>query len=543
MKASRLIDLRLTTCALMLLVALSSQALAVPEGLLADSLEEGVASGKLLSGVAATWRDGEIAVHAAGEAAPDSGSSPNRASRYQIGSVTKAFTNLLLAEMVARGDVGYDTTLRDLLEDEVAFANERVGEITLMELATHTSGLPRLPANLDPSDNRDPYADYDRQALYRALASVREGQPLGKGYAYSNFGAGLLGHLLGRVHGGGYRAALTERVLDPMGLARTGLGAGETAATGFSGGQVVMAWTFDTLAGAGALWSNADDLMRLAGIQLGAMEHGLAHDLAADRKIVVAEASPFKLTRVWHVAESAEGRIFWHNGATSGYKSFFGFRPETGEALALLFAGDVDPLGVASAWFGIEIEVPSAGLPDPTIAGQYRLGPQLGIGVFAGDRGPVARLSGQPPAALEAVGDDWYAINVADASLRFLREDDRVVAVELVQNGTTQRAEKVADEAEVVSREEAELSPEALEAYLGDYELAPQARFTIRRGESGLEARLTGQPFFPIYPRGDDVFFYKVVDAELHFERNDAGEIEALVLHQGGMEQRAERVD
>jgi CubicO group peptidase (beta-lactamase class C family) len=543
MKARDSIRWRSAVPALLLLAAVSAQARNAAEGMLAETLEESVASGELLSGVAATWRDGEPVVHGAGALAPDGGAPPTRATRYQIGSVTKVLTNLLLAEMVARGEVSYDTTLRDLLADEVDFANEAVGDITLMELATHTSGLPRLPANLAPANNRDPYADFDREALYRALASTREGQPLGKRYAYSNFGLGLLGHLLGRVHGDGYRAALAERVLAPLGLEATGFDAGKSAASGYSGGQVTQAWTFDALAGAGALWSNADDLMRLAGIQLGASDHGLAHDLAGDREIVVAEAGPFRLTRVWHVAESAEGRIFWHNGATSGYKSFFGFRPETGEALALLLAGDVDPLGVASAWFGIEIEVPVAEWLDPGIAGQYRLGPQLGIGVFAGERGPVAQLSGQPPAALEAVGDDWYAINVADASLRFLREDGEIVAVELVQNGVVQRAEKVADEAAVRSRREVELSPEELEAFVGEYELAPQASFTIRRGDSGLEARLTGQPFFPIFPRGEDVFFYKVVDAELHFQRDENGEVDALVLHQGGIEQRAERVE
>lgn len=527
----------------LLLVTAAIQAGQGAGGLLAESLEQGEASGELLSGVAATWRDGKVETHAVGRLGPRRASAPDAATRYQIGSITKAFTNLLLAEMVARGAVSYDTTLRDLLDGEVEFANDAVGDITLMELATHTSGLPRLPANLAPADNRDPYADYDRDALYEALGAVREGQPLGRRYAYSNLGLGLLGQLLGRVHGQGYRAALDELVLDPMGLEHTGFEPGDVAATGFSGGEATMAWSFDALAGAGALWSNAGDLMRLASVQLGDTPNGLAHDLADDRRIVVADARPFPLTRVWHVAESEPGRVFWHNGATSGYKAFFGFRPETGEALALLFAGDLDPLGVASAWFGIEIETPARDELDPAIAGQYRLGPQVGIGVFAGEEGPVAQLSGQPPAALEAVGDDWYAINVADASLHFLREGDEVVAVELVQNGIVQRAQKVADQAEVLTRREVELSPEALQEFVGEYRLGPQASFTIRRGERGLEARLTGQPFFPVFPRGGDVFFYKVVDAELHFERNEDGAVESLVLHQGGIEQRAERVE
>ena len=125
-----------------------------------------------------------------------------------------------------------------------------------------------------------------------------------------------------------------------------------------------------------------------------------------------------------------------------------------------------------------------------------------------------------------------------------MREDDRVVRLDVIEDGRVQRAERIGDLPAAEEREAVSLDDEALEAYLGEYALAPRAKFTVRRGgESGLEVRLTGQPFFPVYPGGDDVFFYKVVEAELHFERDEDGDVVAVVLHQGGMEQCAERVD
>lgn len=510
---------------------------------LRSQLEQGVEAGALLSGVAVIRRSGDMSTVSAGRMALDSDRRPGEDSRYQIGSITKPFTYLLLAEMVEAGQLSYETTLSELLGDDFEFANAAVGDITLLELATHTSGLPRLPANLGAASMVNPYADYDEAALLEALRSARQGQPLGHGYAYSNFGAGLLGYLLGRADGRGYQQALTERVLEPLALAETSFEGGEAVATGFSGGEATTPWTFQSLAGAGALWSTSSDLMRLGAIQLGEIPNPLNHDLGADRDIVIDEAGPFRLTRVWHVAESSEGRVFWHNGGTSGFRSFFGFRPATEESLALLLAGDLNPLSIASDWFGFDRIEREPLEVDPEVTGQYRLTPQVGIGVYEQDGQLVTQLSGQSPAPLEPAGDDWYALNVADASLHFSRENGTVVAVELVQNGRTQRAEKVADQADVLSQQAISLPTEALADFVGEYALSPQARFTIRRGDQGLEARLTGQPFFPIFPKGGGVFFYKVVDAELHFERDDEGQVEALVLHQGGIEQRAERVD
>lgn len=513
-----------------------------------EQLDTAVAEGEVLSAAVSSWDQGIQRRRFVGALSEDDRRAPNGSTRYQIGSITKAFTHLLLAERVAADAVAYDTTIGELLEDSVPFGNEDVAEITLQALATHTSGLPRLPANLNPAAApQDPYAAYDGDALKVGLAAARAGQPLGADYAYSNFGAGLLGWLLGREHGDGYAAALEEEVLGPLRMNDTAFEPGDTAAAAYAGGEIVPPWSFDALAGAGALWSTTEDLMGLARVLLGHRANPLKHDPAFQLEAVAdAGAGAFSVSRVWHIAETERGPVFWHNGGTAGHRSFFGVRPSTDQALVVLVAGSADPTAMGMRWFGFEAPDGEAAEIDEAVLGQYALSDRVGIGVFAEDGALQVQLSGQSALPIEPIDNDWYRLTAVDASLRFVRDTGDVIAVELVQNGQVQRAERVADRAAVLDRDEAEIDIDEadLDAFVGEYALTPQVRFTVRRGgESGLEVRLTGQPFFPVFARGDDVFFYKVVDAELHFERGEDDAVDAVVLHQGGIVQRAERIE
>lgn len=505
-------------------------------------IDERVRDDAVLSVSAAHVVGDGVEYFAAGPVAPDAQEPAGARTRYQIGSLTKAFTHLLLAEMVADGVVGYDTTVDDLLGERVDFANPDVGAITLRELATHSAGLPRLPANLSIDDPADPYAGYGEAELLAAVASARERQPLGDHYAYSNFGAGLLGYLLGVAHGSDYAGALSERVLEPLGLAATGFDPEGRRAAGFSGGEVVADWSFDALAGAGALWSSAEDLVELARAMLEVGERPLGYRWNKDRAVVGAGANGFPVTRVWHVAASSNGPVYWHNGGTGGFGSFFGFRPGTDEAVVLLVSGDADPTRAGLNWLDAGPKDSTDAAIDESVTGQYRLEGGPGIGVFERDGKLIVQVAGQSAQPVTRVGNDWYSYDNFDVSVRFQRETGDVTGLELVQQGRIEQAARVADTAEVLGRSEVSLGAENLQEYVGEYAINPNAKFTIRRADGGLEARLTGQSFLPIYAKGDDVFFYKAVDAELHFERGDNGKVEALVLHQAGMRQRAQRL-
>lgn len=501
---------------------------------------EQVSSGAALAISIAHLKDGDVTHYAGGVVAPGSDAAPDENSQYEIGSITKSFTDLLLAEMVEMDKVSYDTTIGDLLGEDIEFRNAAIADITLLQLATHRSGLPRMPGDFVPTNPMNPFEGYDSAALLRSLSITRDQQPLGDFYSYSNFGVGILGYMLGQLHGDGYAAALTEYVINPLGLQRTGFERADGSVTAFSGGQAVSDWTIDGMAGAGALRSTTADLVRFARVQLGEIENPFVHDLADDRE-VLGEADGFDITRVWHVGNATDGEIFWHNGGTGGFHSFFGFKPAANEALAIIASGNADPTAPGLTWLGFEGPRPPAMDIDATILGQYELNPSFGIGVYEVNGALVAQPSGQMPLGMYEVEPDWYALGAADASLHFLREGDEVVAVELAQNGMLQRAQKTASIAATLAKKSIQVANEELEAFVGDYAINPSVKFTIRRGDEGLEAMLTGQPFFPVYAKGNDVFFYKVVDAELHFERDDTGQVNALVLHQGGIQQRAEK--
>ncbi|MCB1553364.1 MAG: serine hydrolase [Xanthomonadales bacterium] len=531
---------------------LRSLALALGLGATANSMAATATTGDVDSWITGQQKTGQIAaasvsrvdgssVESRGFGAIDgaNGAKPDAETQFQIGSITKVFTDLLLAESVASGTVRYDTPIGALLPATLKPANPAVAAITLEALATHHSGLPRLPANLDLSNAADPYAGYDEAKLWIGVEQTRAAQRLGDFYAYSNFGVGLLGHLLGNKLETGYRQAVEQHVVRPLALSRTGFRTDTNAARAMSGGKAVQPWGFDdALAAAGALWGSTGDLAKLVQAYLGTHEHALRHTLEDDLR-VVASADAFHITRVWHVAQADGKPVFWHNGGTAGFHSFVGFRPDNSKGIAILVSGDADPTNVGLASLGVAPVEPKPDAIDETVFGQYQLNEQFGIGVYAEHGLLVAQASGQPAFALSPVGDDWYAFGAIDASLRFVRKDGSITGLELAQNGHIQKAPRTAMVAASQAKEQVEVDRDALSAYVGTFDFAPGVTLSVKLGDETLMAQLSGQPAFPVFARGDDRFFYKVVDAELQFERDASGQVNAVVLHQGGIVQRA----
>lgn len=241
---------------------------------------------------------------------------------FEIGSITKVFTSVLLARLAIDGLVGLDQPIAELLPPEIGRANPALGRITLVELATHTSGLPRLPPDLDTSRRAlvDPYASYGEERLHAGLARL---EPGGRGrYRYSNLGAGLLGHLLARRAGASYGEAIADRVLAPLGLRDTFVDVPPAEAARFPDGhswprgRPVRGWGFRALAGAGALRSSAGDLLRFlrANLDPPAGNLGDALRLALDVRV---HAGPMSLGLGWHLDRGRH----WHDGGTGGATS------------------------------------------------------------------------------------------------------------------------------------------------------------------------------------------------------------------------------
>lgn len=276
---------------------------------------------------------------------------------YEIGSITKGLTGILLADMVLQGEVSLHDTLDKLLPEPASFP-EAVRTITLLQLATHASGLPRLPGNLMTGvrDISNPYAHYGRAELETFLRGYAP--PAGRTSItpeYSNLGFGLLGHVLAVKAGKPYPLLLKERVLDPLGMRDTAIALSEEQkrrlAPGHARGAAVSNWDLDALAGAGAVRSTITDMAKLLQtlMQPADSRMGKAIRLAIEPRGQLGAA---KIGLAWLTSAPPGGTPFtWHNGGTGGYRSFLGFTTNGKAGLVVLTNGadqSPDPLAIAA---------------------------------------------------------------------------------------------------------------------------------------------------------------------------------------------------
>jgi D-alanyl-D-alanine-carboxypeptidase/D-alanyl-D-alanine-endopeptidase len=250
---------------------------------------------------------------------------------FEIGSATKAFTSLLLADLVQRGEVALTDPVARYLPPEVTVPQRAGRQITLQDLATHTSGLPRLPSNLSPGNPANPYADYTVAQLYAFLSSYQLPRDIGSMYEYSNLGAGLLGHALARRAGLDFEGLVRTRIADPLGMKSTVVALPDALRARLAAGynearERVPTWDLPTVAGAGALRSTVNDLLIFLAAVLGYTSTPLAPAMAAQLAVRRPTGTPgLQIALGWHLLDAPGGEIAWHNGGTGGYRSFVAF--------------------------------------------------------------------------------------------------------------------------------------------------------------------------------------------------------------------------
>ncbi len=267
-------------------------------------------------------------------------------SIFEIGSVTKVFTTTLLAMMVRDHLVTLDTPIRDILTEYPHLPET----ITLLQLATHTSGLPRMPSNVLWSllhNPHNPYAHYTLQHLHTYLKSYNHHQksPLSFPYVYSNLGMGLLGSLLARRLSSSYEQATREYISAPLHLSNTGIALTPVQRTHLvtphtESGKVAPLWEIGSLAGAGALRSNVDDLLTFLDAHLNQRPSALTSVLPLCHRVYLETPNP-TLTGIalgWHISplENTTFQAYWHNGFTLGCMAFIGFVKECNVGVVIL---------------------------------------------------------------------------------------------------------------------------------------------------------------------------------------------------------------
>jgi D-alanyl-D-alanine-carboxypeptidase/D-alanyl-D-alanine-endopeptidase len=303
---------------------------------------------------------------------PDASPAPGKLI-YEIGSVTKVFTGILLAKLEIDGVLKLEDPLRNFLPAELSFP-DAVGAITLRQLATHTAGLPRLPDNLDATikDQANPYANYSASELFSFLRSGPLDRPPGTKSVYSNLGMGLLGHLLSLKTGKPYETLVKETICEPLGMYDTTVSLSPLQSARLvpghtPKGQPTSGWGLNVLAGAGGLRSTVDDLLRFLQANLGDGVGALAEALGRAHKFHYVSAWHGSHGLGWCIERDTAKKlvIHWHNGGTGGYVSFVAFEKSRGLGVVLLsnygdaMAGDdsLDRIGLRILWTASKVSL------------------------------------------------------------------------------------------------------------------------------------------------------------------------------------------
>lgn len=448
---------RLTT---LLLVGFLANSTRADHAAQIDRLVNPLIEGQALVGCVVGVIDGEAReVHAYGEVHRGERDRPNGKTLYEIGSITKAFTGTLLADMHQRGLVQIEQPLQELLPKGVTAPIADDQPITLLHLATHTSGLPRLPSNMDPG-HPNPYADYTAEKMFTFLAGHNLRRVPGK-YEYSNYGMGLLGQVLAERTGESYEELVVERICEPLGMDDTRVTLNDEQSKRFApayNGELAASnhWDLASLAGAGGLRSTVDDMLKFAAAALEEDD-----DRPVCRAIRLAwekrhgEPGEIGVGLGWHIAR--DGVTRWHNGQTGGFSSALFIYPPRRLAVVVLANTATD---------------------HTTTLGERIIQSLLGI--------------------------DVEPIEV---------------------------------------RKVVEVDPAVLEKYVGKFALSPIFAITITLEDGRLMAQATGQDKYQIFAVSPTEFFYKVTDAQITFVEGDDGEVEKLILHQGGRDLPAVRLD
>lgn len=374
---------------------------------------------------------------------------------FEIGSITKVFTNILLADMVLKGEVSLDDPVAKYLPADVMVPSRNGKEITLLDLATASSGLPSLPSNFAPKDPRNPYADYTVRQMYDFLGSHVLRRDPGTLYEYSNLGMGLLGHALALRAGKDYEALLRERVLEPLGMRETFIGIPDSQAPRLAvphDGDLEEAspWDLPTLAGAGALRSTTRDMLRFAEAvtqrDRGPLGRAIALSIEPRRPTTIPD---MRIALGWHVREKGGKRIVWHNGGTGGFRTFFGFDPATGTHVMAWSntSSSVDDLGLHLLDSTVALR-PVPKLADVAVpadvlrsyVGEYPLAPTFVIAVTERDGKLYAQVTNQPRFRLWATSPANFYLRAVPAKVNFARDSTGAMVLELEQGGRLQRA-------------------------------------------------------------------------------------------------------
>jgi serine-type D-Ala-D-Ala carboxypeptidase/endopeptidase len=484
---------------------------------------------------------------------------------FEIGSVTKTFTATMLAVMNERGEVRLGDPISNYLPAGTRAPSRNGKPITLLDLAEQRSGLPRLPSNMDldvagddPYD--DPYKDYTDADMYAFLNGYALERDPGAKYEYSNYGVGLLGQLLANRAATTYPQLLGATVLEPLGMDRTQLVMSAAPAPALLAvghdlaGNRVATWQFQSLAPAGALASSLGDMLKYLRCNMG--QGPLAKQCLFAQQPRAPGEPRHEIGLVWNV--NSNNGIVSHGGDTYGFHAFVAISRDRQTGVVAMSNGPlIEDIATHVVLPTFPIEMCPASVP----AVQTNLASYAGVYcnaasgmTFVVHAAPVAdqlsiALLPQPAANVPRAAPDTFEAARYGAVFRFVRDESRIVGLWLRQYGQLIPAVRLDAHGKPVVAQLATpfppvvtLTPAQLGEYVGTYTANGIGSFTVTLRGDTLDVRLTGQPAAPIFPSAKDRFFYKIVEAQITFNRDAAGKLTSLTLYQNGQNVTAVKV-
>ena len=272
-------------------------------------------------------------------------------SIFEIGSVTKIFTSLLLAKEVVGGNMQLEDPISKYLPDSIPLLAWRDHPISLMQLSNHTAGFPRLPENIFTTNAipADPYRHYKFDSLFHFLKKYKVSSQTGVKFSYSNLGAGVLGVALERYNNKSFEQLVIDNICLPLGMKNTSLEDTGIVPGYNEKGRPTSYWHLESLAGSGAIRSTLDDMTLFMKAQLGS-KNKLAEAIHLTHQITFADDDQI-MALGWRIKKVGNKKIFHHAGGTGGFRSFVAFDDKSQKAIVILSNAALDVTTVGFSIF------------------------------------------------------------------------------------------------------------------------------------------------------------------------------------------------
>jgi CubicO group peptidase (beta-lactamase class C family) len=509
-----------------------------------DEVVQSYVRDKTFMGTVLVARDGGVILSKGYGSANLEWNIPNTpVTKFRLGSLTKQFTAVSILLLAERGKLTLEDPIRKYMTDAPAAWDK----ITIFNLLTHTSGIPNFTS----------LPEYKSLQLVEApvahtIATVRDKPldfPPGEKMSYSNSGYLVLGYVIERVTGASYEQFVTDNIFTPLGMKDSGYDS-NTAIIPRRAAGYVPAPAGPVNAGfihmsiphaAGALYSTTEDLLR--------WEQSLFGGKLISAASLAKMTTPFQNDYAFGLTvQTVSGRkVIQHGGGIDGFNTFLAYYPDTKVTIAVLANINGQAPGQIAAKLGDlahggtvqttserkEIPLPVATLSK--YVGTYELGPGINMLIRVVGDHLTTQLTGQQQIPMFAESETKFFLKVVDAQVEFFMDaSGGVTHAAMYQNGRERKVDRTSGTvAELPQHKETPLPASTLARYVGTYQMPGNAELSVTLDGNQLKAQLTGQPAFPIFAESETVFFYKVVEATLEFQKDASGAVTAVRLRQG----------